>query len=151
MLRLNRMKPQGRSAAMKARSSALSSSAATPVMNQTFNQIDTVASNNDSVALPAAIPGRFITIANMGASTLAGLARIDCPDSGMNGLAWLEDGRDDFAVHRAARTGGVQSYPFSDYTIGGGQPGALILGFSGVPVERMKRHFDALARAMERS
>jgi len=87
----------------------------------------------------------------LGASTLAGLARIDCPDSGMNGLAWLEDGREDVAVHRAARTGGVQSYPFSDYTIGGGQPGALILGFSGVPVERMKRHFDALARAMERS
>lgn len=43
----------------------------TPVLNQTFNSVDTVATNNDSVALPPAIPGRFISIANMGAATLA--------------------------------------------------------------------------------
>ena len=47
----------------------------TPVMNQTFNSVDTVASANDSVALPVAIPGRSITIANMGAQTLAVFAQ----------------------------------------------------------------------------
>lgn len=47
----------------------------TPVLNSTFNSVDTVASNNDSVALPAAIPGKFVSIANMGASTLAVFAQ----------------------------------------------------------------------------
>lgn len=50
-------------------------SASTPVLNATFNSIDTVASANDSVALPAAIPGKFVTIANMGAQTLAVFAQ----------------------------------------------------------------------------
>jgi GntR family transcriptional regulator/MocR family aminotransferase len=93
---------------------------------------------------------RRATFIELGTAALAGLARIDCPDSGMNALAWLEGGRDDVAACRAARAGGIQSYPFSDYTVRSGQPGALILGFSGVPVDRMQRHFDTLARAIER-
>ncbi|WP_189434503.1 MULTISPECIES: PLP-dependent aminotransferase family protein [unclassified Mesorhizobium] len=87
----------------------------------------------------------------IGAGALDGLARIDCPDSGMNAIAWLESGRDDVAVHRSAVAAGIQCFPLSDYTVGAKMPGALILGFSGVPVERMKRHFNTLADAIARS
>ena len=87
----------------------------------------------------------------MGVAALDGLARIDRPDSGMNAVAWLEGGRDDVAVHRSAVAAGIQCFPLSDYTVGVKMPGALILGFSGVPAERMKRHFDSLADAIARS
>lgn len=56
--------------------------ALTPVLNNTFNSVDTVATNNDSVALPAAIPGRFISVANMGAATLAVFAQTSNPSNG---------------------------------------------------------------------
>lgn len=87
----------------------------------------------------------------IGSATLEGLARIDCPDSGMNAIAWLAGERDDAAVHRSVTGAGIQCFPLSDYTVGTKTSGALVLGFTGVPVERMKRHFDVLASAIERS
>ncbi|WP_378940952.1 PLP-dependent aminotransferase family protein [Mesorhizobium sp. ANAO-SY3R2] len=86
-----------------------------------------------------------------GRAALDGLARIDCPDSGMNALAWLEGGLDDAAVHRSARAAGIQCFPLSDYTVGAKRPSAIILGFSGVPADKMKFHFGKLAEAMRGS
>lgn len=86
-----------------------------------------------------------------GRATLAGLARIDCSDSGLNALAWLEDGRNDRAVHAAVRDAGLQCYPLSDYTIATPRPGALILGYAGVPTDRMKPHLLRLAEAIART
>ena len=78
-------------------------------------------------------------------------ARIDCLGSGMNAIAWLEGGRDDAAVHRPASAAGIQCFRLSDYTVDARMDAALVLGFSGVPVEKMKSHFDALAGAIARS
>ncbi len=86
-----------------------------------------------------------------GTRALDGLATIGCPDSGMNALAWLEGGRNDTAVHRSGLALGIQSFPLSDYTVGPKRPGALILGFSGVPAERMNYHFARLADAIANS
>jgi GntR family transcriptional regulator/MocR family aminotransferase len=94
---------------------------------------------------------RRAAFVELGAAALNGLARIDCPDSGMNALAWLEGGRDDDAVRRAALAADVQCYPLSEYAVDVKRPGAIILGFSGVPAEKMKRHFDRLADAIARS
>lgn len=41
-----------------------------------FNEVDTVATNNDSVMLPAAIPGSSVDIYNAGANTLAIYANV---------------------------------------------------------------------------
>jgi GntR family transcriptional regulator/MocR family aminotransferase len=85
-----------------------------------------------------------------GRETLAGLARIDCSESGLNALAWLEGGREDQAPHRAALDAGLQCYPLSDYTIASPQPGALILGYAGVPADRMRPLLLRLAEAIAR-
>ncbi len=91
---------------------------------------------------------RRSVFAELGSTMLDGLARIDCPDSGMNALAWLEGGHDDTVMHRAVVAAGIQCYPLSDYVFAGEKPGALILGFSGVPVDRMKRCFERLSTAL---
>lgn len=85
-----------------------------------------------------------------GREELAGLARIDCPQSGMNALIWLEGGRDDAAIHRAALAAGVRCLPLADYVVrrpqeGEIREGALILGFAGVPAEKMQHHLARLA------
>ncbi|MGE3366278.1 MAG: PLP-dependent aminotransferase family protein [Rhizobiaceae bacterium] len=86
----------------------------------------------------------------IGATALDGLADIERPDSGMNAVAWLDGGRDDVAVHRSAMSAGIQCFPLSDYKVGPKMQGALVLGFSGVPAERMKRYFETLAGAIAR-
>ena len=86
-----------------------------------------------------------------GRAALKGLARIDCSESGLNALAWLEDGRTDKAVHRSVLDAGLQSYPLSDYTIATPRPGALILGYAGVPADRMKPYLVRLAEAIART
>ncbi|MBD9372745.1 PLP-dependent aminotransferase family protein [Rhizobium sp. ARZ01] len=86
-----------------------------------------------------------------GRTTLAGLARIDCSESGLNALAWLDGGREDRTAHRAVLEAGLQCYPLSDYTIATPRPGALILGYAGVPTERMKTYLSRLAEALSRS
>ncbi|WP_018238080.1 PLP-dependent aminotransferase family protein [Ensifer sp. BR816] len=83
-----------------------------------------------------------------GGMALAGLARLDCSESGLNALAWLEGGREDQAVHRAVLDAGLQCYPLSDYTITTPRPGALILGYAGVPADRMKPYLLRLAEAI---
>ncbi|WP_083203505.1 PLP-dependent aminotransferase family protein [Ensifer adhaerens] len=85
-----------------------------------------------------------------GRDALAGLARIDCSESGLNALAWLQDGREDQASHRAVLDAGLQCYPLSDYTIATPQPAALILGYAGVPADRMKPLLLRLAEAIAR-
>lgn len=85
-----------------------------------------------------------------GWAALAGLARIDCSESGLNALAWLENGREDRTAHRAVLAAGLQCYPLSDYTISAVRPGALILGYAGVPVERMTPYVGRLAEALFR-
>ncbi|MDR7221407.1 PLP-dependent aminotransferase family protein [Aminobacter aminovorans] len=86
-----------------------------------------------------------------GHAALAGLARIDCSESGLNALAWLEGGREDRAAHRAAIEAGLQCYPLSDYAIGpAARANALILGYAGVPAERMKPYLGRLAEALAR-
>lgn len=92
--------------------------------------------------------GRRDAFIELGRAALDGLARIDCPDSGMNALAWLGPGQDDRDRHRAALAAGVRCYALSDYVFAGEKPAALILGFSGTPPERMKAHFDRLAAAL---
>lgn len=86
-----------------------------------------------------------------GRATLGGAARIDCSDSGLNALAWLEDGRNDRAVQGAVRDAGLQCYPLSDYAIANARPGALILGYAGVPTDRMKPYLLRLAEAIART
>ena len=44
--------------------------AGSPVLTEILSQVDTTASNNDSVQLPAAMPGMEGALANAGASTL---------------------------------------------------------------------------------
>ena len=85
-----------------------------------------------------------------GRDVLAGLARVDCSESGLNALAWLQDGREDQASHRAVLDAGLQCYPLSDYTIATPQPAALILGYAGVPADRMKPLLLRLAEAIAR-
>ena len=86
-----------------------------------------------------------------GRDALAGLARIDCSESGLNALAWLEGSRQDQASHRAVLDAGLQCYPLSDYTIATPQPAALILGYAGVPADRMRPLLFRLADAIARS
>ncbi|MBZ7926124.1 PLP-dependent aminotransferase family protein [Ensifer adhaerens] len=90
------------------------------------------------------------TFTQVAQETLAGLARIDSSESGLNALAWLKGGRQDQAPHRAVLDAGLQCYPLSDYTIATPLPGALILGYAGVPADRMRplllRLADAIAR-----
>jgi GntR family transcriptional regulator/MocR family aminotransferase len=90
------------------------------------------------------------TFQQAGRAALAGLAHVDCTESGLNALAWLEDDRDDRAAHRAALDAGLQCYPLSDYTIATSRPGALVLGYAGVPTERMKPYLGRLAEALSR-
>lgn len=85
---------------------------------------------------------------NAGRISLAGLARIDCSESGLNALAWLADERKDSAVRRDVVKAGLQCYPLSDYSVATNRPGALILGFAGVPAERMKPYLERLAGAL---
>ncbi|WP_206362233.1 hypothetical protein [Shinella sp. HZN7] len=85
-----------------------------------------------------------------GRAALAGLARIDCSESGLNALAWLENGQEDRTAHRAVLAAGLQCYPLSDYTISAARQGALILGYAGVPVERMNPYVGRLAEALFR-
>ncbi|MGQ3215691.1 MAG: MocR-like pyridoxine biosynthesis transcription factor PdxR [Shinella sp.] len=84
----------------------------------------------------------------VGRTALAGLARIECSESGLNALAWLDGDRDDRAAHRAVLETGLQCYPLSDYAITTPRPGALILGYAGVPAERMKPYLGRLAEAL---
>ncbi|MGF6175008.1 PLP-dependent aminotransferase family protein [Ensifer sp. 4252] len=86
-----------------------------------------------------------------GRTTLAGLARIDCSESGLNALAWLEKASEDHAVRRSVLDVGLQCYPLSDYTIATPRPGALILGYAGVPADRMKPYLLRLAEAIARA
>lgn len=85
-----------------------------------------------------------------GRAVLAGLARIDCSESGLNALAWLEGGREDRAARRAVLEAGLQCYPLSDYAIASARPDALILGYAGVPAERMKPYLGRLAETLSR-
>jgi GntR family transcriptional regulator/MocR family aminotransferase len=85
---------------------------------------------------------------DMAAQHLGGMAEIDCPDSGMNALAWLAKRVDDVAVAGAAVNAGINCFPLANYTVGRRKRGALILGFSGVPEERMHLHFRQLAGAI---
>ncbi|KQV42795.1 hypothetical protein ASE37_20110 [Rhizobium sp. Root268] len=82
--------------------------------------------------------------------SLSGRARIDCSESGLNALAWLTDGVKDSAAHRAILDAGLQCYPLSDYTIATSRPAALILGYAGVPAERMRPYLSRLAEALSR-
>ena len=86
-----------------------------------------------------------------GQAALAGLARIDCSESGLNALAWLSSEREDNAVRRDVLEAGLQCYPLSDYTVVTRKPGALILGYAGVPAERMKPYLGRLAESLSRS
>lgn len=85
-----------------------------------------------------------------GRAALAGLARIDSSESGLNALAWLEHSRGDRVAHRAVLEAGLKCYPLSDYTIATPRPGALILGYAGVPADRMKPYLGRLAEALSR-
>lgn len=85
-----------------------------------------------------------------GQSALAGLAQIDCSESGLNALAWLANGREDRAVQRDVLETGLQCYPLSDYAIATRRPGALILGYAGVPAERMRSYLGRFAEALSR-
>jgi GntR family transcriptional regulator/MocR family aminotransferase len=85
-----------------------------------------------------------------GRDALGSLARVDCSESGLNALAWLQDGREDQASHRAVLDAGLQCYPLSDYTIATPQPAALILGYAGVPADRMRPLLLRLAEAIAR-
>lgn len=86
-----------------------------------------------------------------GRAALAGLATIDCSESGLNALAWLRNGRGDQAARRDVLEAGLQCYPLSDYTITTARPDALILGYAGVPAERMRASLDRFAEALSRS
>ena len=90
-------------------------------------------------------------VIDAGQTALAGLADIDCSESGLNALAWLTNGREDRAVQRDVLEAGLQCYPLSDYTIATARPNALILGYAGVPAERMRPYLDRFAEALSRS
>ena len=51
-------------------------------------------------------------------------------------------------VRRKVLEAGLQCYPLSDYTIATPRPGALILGYAGVPADRMGPHLLRLADAL---
>lgn len=86
-----------------------------------------------------------------GQAALAGLAAVDCSESGLNALTWLMNGREDRAAQRDVLEAGLQCYPLSDYTIATPRPAALILGYAGVPAERMRPYLSRFAEALSRS
>ena len=94
---------------------------------------------------------RRVVFRDMATQHLGGLADIDCPDSGMNALAWLAKGADDVAVAQAAGAADIKCFPLANYTVGRRKRGALILGFSGVPEDRMPTHFRQLAGAIRKA
>ena len=86
-----------------------------------------------------------------GRTSLHGLARIDCSESGLNALAWLEEQREGNAVRSEILKAGLQCYSLSDYIVATQRPSALILGFANVPAERMKPYLDRIAEALSSS
>jgi GntR family transcriptional regulator/MocR family aminotransferase len=78
----------------------------------------------------------------------AGLFEVDMPDSGMNVIAWLQEGRNDRDLAQRAVEAGVHAYPLGEY---GAQPlprPGLLLGFTGVAPHQLGPGLEALARVL---
>lgn len=56
-------------------------SGTTPVISKTWNRVSVCVTNNDSVVLPLAIPGRRVFIDNDGAATLAVFSQTQNPNN----------------------------------------------------------------------
>jgi hypothetical protein len=57
------------------------SAGASPVLGLGWNEVDTVATNDDSVVLPPALPGAFVGLFNNGANTLTVFANTSNPNN----------------------------------------------------------------------
>ncbi len=73
----------------------------------------------------------------------------NAPASGMNALGWLPPGIDDRTIHAAVERAGIKSYPLSDYATAALGRGALLLGFTGVPANRMAEPMRRMRDAID--
>jgi GntR family transcriptional regulator/MocR family aminotransferase len=81
---------------------------------------------------------------------LVGALTVEAPTAGMHAIGWLEDGRSDEAVSRAAAEQGVVGWPLSSCRFGNAacRPG-LVLGFAAYTGAEIDDAIVRLARALE--
>lgn len=84
------------------------------------------------------------------AGRCGGSFRVEIPDSGMNAIAWLADGRDDREAARRAAGAGVHGYALADYCARPYPRQGLLLGFTGVAPHQLAPGLEALARVLSR-
>ena len=81
---------------------------------------------------------------------LGGLVDITPPDAGTHLIAWLPDGMDDRIASRAAAEQGVETKPFSDYSLRSTGRGGLVLGYGAFGKKDIRTGMQRLARALEK-
>ena len=89
--------------------------------------------------------------------TLLDCLRTDCADclvpqktdAGMHILAHLKNNVDDNLAHRALLDAGIESLPLSVYCIDPFKCSALVLGFSGVPKNRMPKLVRRMSKVLQ--
>ncbi|MEM7172404.1 MAG: PLP-dependent aminotransferase family protein [Pseudomonadota bacterium] len=69
-------------------------------------------------------------------------------DAGMHMIAWLRKGLDDQEVHSTLLAAGIDSLPLSVYCIEPLKRHAIVLGFTGVPENRIPRLVARMAKAL---
>ncbi len=90
---------------------------------------------------------RDVLVAHL-APRLDGIATISPPDQGMHLVVQLAAGRNDVAVVQAARKRGVIARAMSELYIGAEPRHALLLGFSGFPVDAIPGAANRIVEAL---
>lgn len=76
--------------------------------------------------------------------------RLDGQAVGLQLTAWLPGGEDDRAAAARLSASGLAGQPLSAFSLEGGQPPALLLGFANVPAERAPELARRLREALDR-
>lgn len=76
-----------------------------------------------------------------------GLLQVTSSDAGMHLVGWLPEGVSDQRVHELALRKGVEVSPLSAYSVRP-IPGAVLLGYGGVPLEAMPSAVDLLVESI---
>ncbi|WP_371229810.1 PLP-dependent aminotransferase family protein [Roseovarius sp. 2305UL8-3] len=80
----------------------------------------------------------------------SGLLTPQITDAGMHMLAWLHQGVDDQAAHRALLEEGIESLPLSVYSVTPLNRPALVLGFSGASERQIPKLVKRLSQTLEK-
>lgn len=76
--------------------------------------------------------------------------QVEIPDSGMNAIAWLNDGQSDREAARRAARVGVHGYALSDYCTRPFGRSGLLLGFASVAPHQLGPGLEALAEILSK-